>query len=140
MPAVFAFGRTTAVAFFGARGWSVKHHPDWADGIVGVRFHGVESHCFGAPDENTIRGHPLAEFGLEPYGFARVLHSPWIESLRLMSAVHEHHRDQSFDVLQHFILPFHDETFECVARGYTVETADAAGIKPAGMVRALVGK
>jgi|GEM_PF-7085066 len=45
----------------------------------------------------------------------------------MMNTVHPHHRDEAFAELKHFVLPFHDTTFECVARGYAVETADAGG-------------
>jgi hypothetical protein len=33
-----------------------------------------------------------------------------------MNAVHRHHKPDVFAQLQHFVLSFHDTTFECVAR------------------------
>ena len=33
-----------------------------------------------------------------------------------MNAVHRHHRPEAFAQLTHFVLSFHDSTFECVAR------------------------
>lgn len=140
MPVVFATEHAVAVAFFASSRWIATHHTDWADGIAGVRFHGLYAHYFGAPNDEAFHGHPLAKFGLKPYEFARVTDSPWIESLRVMNSVHPYHRDQAFSELQHFVMPFHDTTFECVARGYGVETADAAVITPAGMVRSLIGE
>ncbi len=105
-----------------------------------MRFHGVRSHSFGAPNDESFHGDALARFGLKPYGFARVENSPWIESLRLMNSVHPYHHEEVFAELEHFVLLFHDTTFECVARGYAVETADGADITPFSLVRALLGE
>jgi hypothetical protein len=140
MPVVFANEQAVAVAFFASKRWLDANLADWADGIVGVRFNGLYAHYFGAPNDEAFHGHPLAKFGLRPYEFARVENSPWIESLRVMNSVHPYHRDQVFAELRHFVLPFHDMTFECVAGGYTVETADSDVATPAGMVRTLIGE
>jgi len=40
-----------------------------------------------------------------------------------MNAVHPQHRPESFRELRHIVLAFHDEVFECVARGYGCELA-----------------
>jgi hypothetical protein len=140
MPVVFATETAVAVAFFASNRWLAANHADWANGIVGVHFHGLDAHYFGAPNDEAFHGHPLAKFGLKPYEFARVENSPWIESLRVMNSVHPYHRDEAFAELQHFVLPFHDTTFECVAQGYTVETADGDATTPAELVRSLIGE
>lgn len=139
-PVVFATEQAVAVAYRVSSRWLAAHHGDWAGGVAGVRFHGVRSHSFGAPNDEAFHGHPLARYGLKPYEFVRVDNSPWIESLRVMNSVHPHHRDEAFLKLQHFVLPFHNTTFECVARGYTVETSDAAETTQAAMVRRLIGE
>ena len=46
----------------------------------------------------------------------------------------------TFEGLRHVIMPFHDSTFECVTRGYTVETADGDAVTPAEMVCSLIGE
>ena len=33
-----------------------------------------------------------------------------------MNAVHPHHRREAFLKYEHFVLSFHDSTFECIAR------------------------
>jgi hypothetical protein len=52
-------------------------------------------------------GHRLSGSGWEPYTALRVINSCWLQ--------------QTFDTssdLAHFVFPFHDETFECIARSF----------------------
>jgi hypothetical protein len=41
-----------------------------------------------------------------------------------MNAIHPHHHPETFAALTHYILAFHDTTFDCVARRHTVELID----------------
>jgi hypothetical protein len=88
-----------------------------------VRFVRPYASMFGPPNDEAFAGHPLAERGLHPYGAFEVQHSSWIRSLEKMNSVHPHHRAERFDEYRHFVLVFHDTTFECVATGYTHELA-----------------
>lgn len=88
----------------------------------------VFRHCyallFGPPNDEAFRGHPLASRGLAPYGSFIVENSSWVRQLEVMNAVHPHHdRSRFMDGKQHFVLSFHDSTFECVAKEWTVLTA-----------------
>jgi hypothetical protein len=38
-----------------------------------------------------------------------------------MNSVHPYHRPEGFKSYRHFVLAFHDSTFECIAEGYTCE-------------------
>jgi hypothetical protein len=38
-----------------------------------------------------------------------------------MNSVHPDHDPERFRSSKHYVLSFHDSTFECVADGYTVE-------------------
>ncbi|QAY75615.1 hypothetical protein [Sphingosinicella sp. BN140058] len=83
-----------------------------------VRFDGCSATLFGNPGDETFPGHPLHGSGFEPYRAMRVINSPWIDQLRRIDSVHPRHNEASFAELNHFIFPFHDTTFECVARSY----------------------
>jgi hypothetical protein len=87
-----------------------------------VEFVRPYAHQFGPPNDEAFSGHPLASRGLHPYGAFEVLQSSWIRALERMNAIHPQHRPDHFSAYRHFILAFHDSTFECVAQGYTVET------------------
>jgi len=59
--------------------------------------------------------------GLRPYSAAEVRTSSWIRSLEHRNRVHPSHRPESFERYRHFILAFHDTTFECVAESFDVQ-------------------
>jgi len=85
--------------------------------VVLLEFSLCYAHLFGPPNDEAFSGHPLFEKGLRPYTMAEVRHSSWIASLERMNSVHPHHRPERFQSRRHFILPFHDSTFECIADG-----------------------
>jgi hypothetical protein len=85
-----------------------------------IRFAGTHAHMFGPPNDEAFEGHPLATRGLHPYGSFRIRGSSWIRALERMNAVHSHHGPHPFRKLQHFVLSFHDSTFECVANELVV--------------------
>jgi hypothetical protein len=88
-----------------------------------VRFTGPRASMFGSPNDEAFEGHPLASRGLQPYGAFEVRRSSWIRALERMNSVHPSHRPEYFSTLRHFVLAFHDSTFECVAHGYSWERA-----------------
>jgi hypothetical protein len=83
-----------------------------------VKFQDSYAHMFGPPNDEAIRGHPLARRGLEPYGVFEVRNSSWIRGLERMNKVHRNHEPKRFQSLRHFIFTFHDSTFECVAQNF----------------------
>jgi hypothetical protein len=80
---------------------------------------------FGPPNDEAFNGHPLYEAGLKPYEFAEVLNSPWIAAMERMNRVHPYHDPARFAALHHFVLPFHDSTFECVAATVRASVTEA---------------
>jgi hypothetical protein len=90
--------------------------PEDGEPMAVVSFTGKHAQMFGPPNDEAFDGHPLAKRGLHPYGAFCVTRSSWIRALERMNAVHPHHRREAFAALQHFVLTFHDSTFECVAR------------------------
>lgn len=85
-----------------------------------VEFSAYSSFMFGLPNDEAFAGHPLANRGLHPYGAFQIENSSWIRQLEQMNSVHPYHKRQRFERLKHFIFAFHDSTFECVARDFTV--------------------
>ncbi|MEA3046134.1 MAG: hypothetical protein QOJ53_466 [Sphingomonadales bacterium] len=90
--------------------------------IAMVEFTQCVSAKLGMPNDEAFHGHPLAGRGLRVYGAFEVVFSPWIAELAAINAVHPRDDPASWAELRHFILGFHDSTFECVARGFRVET------------------
>jgi len=91
------------------------------ESVAIVTFEGCYAHYFGAPNDEAFSGHPLASRGLGPYGSFEILNSSWIRILESMNSVHPYHDKKRFmENIRHFVLSFHDSTFECIADGYTI--------------------
>jgi hypothetical protein len=85
------------------------------DAVAVLRFGAASASMLGPPNEEAIAGHPLAPAGLRPFEFVEVEGSPWVARLEEMNRDHPRHSRAPFDALRHFVLPFHDTTFECLA-------------------------
>ena len=71
---------------------------------------------FGYPNDEALGGHPLFNRGLEHYGVFEVLGSTWIRQMTDQNRFCFPHTTDSN--MRHFILTFHDSTFECAADSY----------------------
>ena len=85
-----------------------------------VEFVQPYAHMFGPPNDEAFAGHPLADRGLEPYGAFEVERSSWLATLERMNAIHPYHRPERFRKYRHFVLSFHDTTFECIAESFSL--------------------
>ncbi len=103
-----------------------------AEPLALVRFSYCYASMFGAPNDEAFAGHPLADRGLKPYGAFLIENSSWIRQLEQMNSVHPFHKAERFLTRKHYVLSFHDSTFECMADGYTVELHEGSikGIMP----------
>jgi hypothetical protein len=91
------------------------------DCVAIVTCHGIYAHVFGPPNDEAYSGHPLSERGLHPYGVFEVKESSWIRALVQMNSVHQSHSPEAFSRYRHFIISFHDSTFECVGHSLSFE-------------------
>jgi hypothetical protein len=96
-----------------------------------VEFHRVRSVTIGGPNDEAIEGHPLSGKGLRPYAAHQVVNSRRIAEAERINSVHPQHRGGWHDRLRHYVFSFHDETFECLAEGFSVE-------RHAGSLRAVL--
>lgn len=85
-----------------------------------VKFVGAYCHMFGPPNDEAFSGHPLASRGLKPYGTFEIERSSWIRRLERMNSVHRYHKPEHFNDYRHFVFSFHDTTFECIAKSFTL--------------------
>ena len=96
-----------------------------ADGCVEslalVEFKRCASFRMGTPNDEVLEGHPLSGKGLDGYTSQVVQNSKWIAELEAINKVHSCYREDRWRKLTHYILWFHDSTFECVAESYEVE-------------------
>jgi hypothetical protein len=78
----------------------------------------------GTPNDEVFHGHPLYGKGLVGYRAQRVENSNWLKELEAINAVHSNYKPDASRTFKHYILPFHDSTFECVAKDLKVEVRE----------------
>jgi hypothetical protein len=98
-------------------------------GTAVMRFKGCHCTLFGGPNDEARPEHPLYQRGLADFGYriCEVLNSSWAREVTLRArrsaeriwgdrfgAAYEQH-DWS---TRHFIVSFHDSTFECLAKDF----------------------
>jgi len=88
--------------------------------IAVVEFQRCLVHKFGSPNDEALEGHRLHGRGLVPYRAHTVERSRWLVEQERMNRVHPQHRPEAFRDFVHYVLAFHDETFECLAKGYAL--------------------
>jgi len=102
---------------------SVRHPTsDLSEKLAVVEFERCVCTKMGTPNDEVLHGHPLNGNGLEGYQAMSVKNSEWLRELEAINSVHSCYKAELWRGLNHYILPFHDCTFECVARGFKVET------------------
>jgi hypothetical protein len=83
------------------------------------------THCLaakmGSPNEEVHNGHPWAGKGLASYTAQEVIHSRWLAEIEAINRVHRYYDASMWNRLHHFVLWFHDSTFECLAESFAVE-------------------
>ena len=106
-----------------------EQDPDWNGAysasarIAIIEWRGCFGTMLGWPNDEALSGHRLWESGLKEvgyYGAAEVRNSSWIAEIEKGNSVHPQHKPERFAALRHYILLFHDSTFECLAEGYTI--------------------
>lgn len=90
-------------------------------GVAILKFKHTQIHKFGTPNDEVLIGHPYYDLGLKPYSIFSVNDSDWVKDIKRIQAKHPYFNDNSFDDLEHYIITFKDNTFECIAKGYDIE-------------------
>ena len=135
LPHLLSSGMRSFVAFY-----LDEPDPDWDGTYVTVvdprdgteaslalaEFKGSVAVKLGPPNDEVLHGHPLDGRGLGGYGTYVVENSRWLAELIEINRVHDYFDPQSWTDKRHFLLVFHDETVEAVAREIEVEPVRAS--------------
>jgi hypothetical protein len=89
--------------------------------IALVEFIDCDAFTLGGPNDEVLHGHPLWGRGLSYYSAHVIAHSRWLAEAENINKVHQHYNPDRWKTRKHYLLTFHDETFECLASGYTIE-------------------
>jgi hypothetical protein len=91
--------------------------------IAIVEFERCLAHKFGSPNDEVLHGHPLHGRGLVSYAAHVVERSRFIAELMKINSVHPQYAADGWKHYRHYVLAFHDQTFECIARAHSFEQA-----------------
>jgi hypothetical protein len=94
---------------------------DATEPLAIVEFERCYAYKFGGHNDEVIYGHPLYGKGLEAYGAHEVINSRWLAAEQAINSVHRGYRPETWTALKHYLLEFHDDCFECLARGYKIQ-------------------
>ncbi|CAN90885.1 hypothetical protein predicted by Glimmer/Critica [Sorangium cellulosum So ce56] len=89
--------------------------------IAIVEFERCLAHKLGPPNDEVLHGHPLHGRGLVGYAAHVVERSRWIAELMKINSVHSQYNPEEWKQYRHYLLAFHDETFECIARSHSLK-------------------
>lgn len=130
LPQVFSNGHQTYLTYFidtpdpnwdGTYTTLVDNNSDTVFPIAIVTFIRPNSHRFGIVNNEAANGHPLYEKGLETYRAHIIENSSWIEELKSIHKVHAYYSEKHWVDYKHFLLFFHDEIFEIIAKDYKID-------------------
>lgn len=94
------------------------------DNVGKVEFEGVWSSKIGEPDEESIMKHTLIGSGFDGFSSVEVIGSDWIAEIQHRLSAHSNFKPENFEG-RHFLIPFHDSTFECVAESFQATECEA---------------
>ncbi len=97
-----------------------ENNTEYDEILVIMKFIQHSIYKFGSPNDEVLHGHPYYRLGLKPYSFFELKNSDWIKKLMKINSVHRQFNKERWKNDKHFILTFHDETFECIADGYEI--------------------
>jgi hypothetical protein len=107
------------------------------ESVAVVKFSLCFAHMFGPPNDEAFSGHPLSDRGLEPYSAFKIENSSWVRRLEKMNSVHPYHNKEHYmKGRNHYVLSFHDSTFECIAEGYEINISTGS---VSSMIPSMVG-
>lgn len=130
LPQVFANGHQTYLTYLvhepdpnwdGSFTTLIDNTDDTTFPIAIVTFIGSNSHRFGIVNDEVANGHPLYDKGLEIYRAHIIENSSWIEELKSIRKVHPYYSEKHWVDYKHFLLFFHDEIFEIIAKDYKID-------------------
>jgi hypothetical protein len=99
--------------------------------VVILRFEVVLHFSLGYPNDEALGGHPLHGFGLSCYAAYTVDNSPLLAQFEDQNRIHRAYKPGMYADFRHWIITFHDDTLEVLARralviGYTHLSPDKA--------------
>jgi hypothetical protein len=124
LPIILSNDNELFISFYAERngGFDEPHQRNsiYDTGIVVLKFKSFLKYSFGLPSNETIQGHPYFKLGLNSFSFYELKSSDLIYSLQKIEKVHPYFNPEKWKEYKHYILTFHDNMFECVAKEFEI--------------------
>ena len=111
MPGIVSDGHNLYAAYIVSTGTASQYEE-----FAVVRFSHVLQHTFGYPNDEALGGHPLYDAGLAFYAFNLVANSPLLTELGQRNSRVFPGTESMYSDFLHWIVTFHDETLEVIAK------------------------
>lgn len=123
VPKIFASGHHLKLFYFanperGIVDDIVERDPISDRGIGIINFSSCLLFKFGTPNDEILEGHPYFELGLGFYDLFEIQESDWLNQVKEIGKVHQGFTETMYEKYRHFVITFHDNTFECLAKKY----------------------
>lgn len=105
-----------------------------------MKFNNYVQSKFGIPSNETLSGHPYYKLGLRSYSFYQVEDSDWIANLKKMQSIHPYYNEKKWESYNHYVLTFHDNMFECIAKDFEVEKKSTSVAKGMQLILTEIAK
>ncbi len=130
MPQVFSNGRKVYLIYYIDKpdpeldGTNVTVISDKSDEIYPLALVEFSGHTFrfGIANEEVFSGLPLWGRGLVNYEAHIIENSSWITEIKKINKVHPYFNEKQWNDWKHYMLLFHDEILEVIAKDFKVET------------------
>lgn len=95
-------------------------------GLALIEFEQCLLFKFGAPNEDVQKNHPLEGRGAKSYTAQQVINSEWLAEVGDLHGANEDGNSALMRPFNHYILWFHDSTFECIAKSIKIELCNTS--------------
>lgn len=98
----------------------IERNTIYDTGIIVLKFKDFLKYTFGLPSNETIQGHPYYKLGMRACALYELKQSDLICHLQNIEKVHPYYNPEKWNEYKHYVLTFHDNMFECVAKGFEI--------------------
>lgn len=93
---------------------------DENDDSITLKFINYHIYKMGFPGNETLCYHPYSIYGVNTSDIYLIKDSKWINELKEIDKNHPYHNEAKWDSLNHYIITFHDDLFECIAKDFEI--------------------
>ena len=87
---------------------------------VTLKFLNHHLYKIGYPGNETLYYHPYSINGINTSEIYLIKNSDWINELKEIDKNHPYFNEDKWNSLNHYVITFHDDLFECIAKNFEI--------------------